>query len=412
MSDLSAGSPDPVAAAWADSGALWLTGRPDRAPLLPPGDAALLARRCTDLLRAAEPSAEVPDGARLLGERAALLGLGRRGQVSPGGGCRLTAAADGWVALSSARADDPLLYAALIEAVPGPGLAEQVDAWAAARPAAEVEHRASELGLAAAAVRADRPRRLPELAEPTAVRPLAGALVVDFSALWAGPLCAHLLGLLGARVVKVETPDRPDGARRGNADFYDLLHAGHASVVLDPDADRAALHALVARADVVIEASRPRALAAWGLDAAEHARRGATWLSITAAGRDDYRVGFGDDVAAGAGLVAYDADGPVFCGDAIADPLTGLVAAATAVCASSAGQVVDLSMTGIVASTLPMSAEPAAELVTRDDGQVELVTATGDHHRVRLPECRRPHGRAPRSGEQTADVLSSLGITR
>ena len=39
-------------------------------------------------------------------------------------------------------------------------------------------------------------------------------LVVDLSALWAGPLCAHLLGLAGARVVKVESLGRPDGARR------------------------------------------------------------------------------------------------------------------------------------------------------------------------------------------------------
>ena len=40
-----------------------------------------------------------------------------------------------------------------------------------------------------------------------------------------GPLCAHLLGTAGARVVKVETADRLDGARRGEPAFYDLLNA-------------------------------------------------------------------------------------------------------------------------------------------------------------------------------------------
>ena len=91
---------------------------------------------------------------------------------------------------------------------------------------------------------------------------------------------------------------------------------------------RRAMADLVAAADVVIEASRPRALARFGLDAVQADASGTTWDSITATGRASTRVGFGDDVAAGAGLVADDADGmPVFCGDAIADPLTGLTAA-------------------------------------------------------------------------------------
>ncbi|ODU06835.1 MAG: hypothetical protein ABS81_03270 [Pseudonocardia sp. SCN 72-86] len=76
---------------------------------------------------------------------------------------------------------------------------------------------------------------------------------------------------------------------------------------LDPGTDRAALHALVHAADVVIEASRPRALRGWGIDAEAEVARGATWLSITAAGRACDRVGFGDDVTASAGLVALDA---------------------------------------------------------------------------------------------------------
>ncbi|MFF7474254.1 CoA transferase [Streptomyces sp. NPDC008092] len=116
-----------------------------------------------------------------------------------------------------------------------------------------------------------RPRPRSDRTSPTPATPksAAGLLAVDFSAPWTGPLCAHLLGTAGAKVVKVETPSRPDGARLGNPAFYDPLHAGHASVALDPaDPDsRTALHELVGRADAVIEASRPRTLDALALDA-------------------------------------------------------------------------------------------------------------------------------------------------
>ena len=85
--------------------------------------------------------------------------------------------------------------------------------------------------------------------------------------MWAGPLCARLLGLAGAEVIKVESPARPDGARSGNGEFFDWLHAGHRSLSADfgTREGRTALRALLEAADVVIEASRPRALAALGL---------------------------------------------------------------------------------------------------------------------------------------------------
>jgi hypothetical protein len=60
-----------------------------------------------------------------------------------------------------------------------------------------------------------------------------GLRVVDLTSLWAGPLCGDLLARAGARVIKVESKDRPDGARRGPAAFFDLLNGQKRSVMLD-----------------------------------------------------------------------------------------------------------------------------------------------------------------------------------
>lgn len=371
---------------WAASGVMFLTGRQGGPPLRPPGSAATHARHLAEQLAGA--GVEV-DGPALLAERAAFTGQRRNGAGSVGGSCRLLPTADGWAAVSCARPDDLLLLGALVgtdvAADPWPA----VTAWLRTHSGAELAARAELLGVPAAPVAAAAPQRgapfPPQVARPRAVE---GLLVVDFSALWAGPLCANLLGLAGARVVKVETPTRPDGARRGNAEFYRLLHAGHRSVVADPyDAEgRRLLHALVEAADVVIEASRPRALAGWGLGPES---TDATWVSITAAGRRSNRIGFGDDVAAGAGLVAWDTEGPVFVGDAIADPLAGLTAAARAVSAEP-GSLVEIDMTAVVAATLTGA----------EDEPVGAVAP---------PRARSVRGEAPAGGADTGSVRRELG---
>jgi hypothetical protein len=390
-----------------------LTGHPGGPPLVPPGDAATLARRVAARLAAATGDTEHPvrvDGSALLGERAAFTGRGRRGPVSVGGACRLLPTADGWAAVSCARPDDPSLLGALVGAELPDDVWPAVAAWLRARPGAELTERAALLGLAAAPV--GGPAGAVVGNTPGRPRPVTGLLVVDFSALWAGPLCAHLLGLAGARVVKVETPQRLDGARRGNPGFYRLLHAGHRAVLLDPatPAGRQAVSALVDAADIVIEASRPRALAGFGLDAHASVERGAIWVSITANGRDSPRIGFGDDVAAGAGLVALDGKGgPVFCGDALADPVTGLVAAELAMSApeNGRGRLFDVAMSGVVAATLTATREsPAA----RRAGTGWVVDTPAGPVPVAAPRHRAATGRAPEPGEHTAEVLRALRI--
>lgn len=418
--------PTGAARAWARSGVLPLTGHRTGPPLMPPGSAASWAASMADHI--AEATADDRhrvriDGPRLLAERAALTGRTRQGAVSVGGSCRLYRTADGWAAVSVARPDDPALWSALIGHELDDRFSVRLAEWLASHTGAELDQRTEMLGLAGAAVRdhpaskspPSRPLRPLHPLRPLRPRSVQGLLVIDFSALWAGPLCAHLLGLAGAEVVKVETPDRPDGARQGNRAFYDLLHAGHRSVVLDPadPGSRKALHALVRRADIVIEASRPRALARFGLEAAAEVERGCVWVSITAAGRNSQRVGFGDDVAAAAGLLARDGAGqPVFCGDAIADPLTGLTAAALALSEPEGGRrgtLWDISMADVAAGTLNDRPDETAPLKRSADGW--LVDAGDAYVPVELPVARTPTGAAPAMGADTSSVLTRLGIS-
>ena len=199
-----------------------LSGLPGEPPLLAPAPLATRAREAGEalgVLSGAEALAQL-DAAALLGERAALFELERQGARSPGGSCRLLEAADGWLALNLARPDD----AALLPAWLGEGDASDPWAFAAERVArgsvdALVE-RGRLLGLPLAPA-SNPPRESPPWARIAARGPSRerGAsqlpLVVDLSALWAGPLCAHLLQLAGAPVVKVESTRRPDGARFG-----------------------------------------------------------------------------------------------------------------------------------------------------------------------------------------------------
>jgi hypothetical protein len=141
------------------------------------------------------------------------------------------------------------------------------------RTFADLAARAGELGLAAGGLgeraHVDEVAIVRHAGSRTS-RPIARPwIVVDLSSLWAGPLVANLLGRAGARVIKIESTARADGARLGTPAFFDLLHAGHESVALDFRAapGRRALRALVEQADVVIDSSRPRAFEQLGIAA-------------------------------------------------------------------------------------------------------------------------------------------------
>jgi hypothetical protein len=314
----------------------------------------------------------------LLGERAAHAGLARNAPWSAGGAFRILPSADGHVGLSLARPDDVDLLPALVEsddigADPWAALA----AWLSRTSSAEAEARLMLLSLPGGALPGTPPTTPPADRAGVVVSTLGTRrvgdepLVVDLTSLWAGPLCARLLGLRGARVVKVESRTRPDGARLGPPVFFELLHRGHDQLTLDFATGLDELRDLIARADLVLEASRPRALRQLGLIAEEAVAAGTSWLSITARGRQSQAVGFGDDVAAAAGLVAYVDGEPVPAGDALADPLTGVRAATAAAeaLASEEARLIDVSMLHVTAEAA-VGAIAEHAVVRRGDGWV------------------------------------------
>lgn len=436
-------SPGPAAADsatdWAESGAMELTGMPDGAPLLAPGEPASASRGAAlaiELLTALIPGTETVavDGAALLGERAAVAGLTRRGDVSPGGTCRLVPAREGLLAVNLPRPEDVAAIPAWLE-IPPHELGETDDttgAWevvmreCAGRRAAELVERARLLGVPVAAVPPSPATPRTEGSTPWHIEPVRDAdanvdsglgvdpvdppgVVADFSSMWAGPLCANLLGIAGFEIVKIESTHRPDGARLGPRDFFDLMHGGHRSVAVDfsnpGDVER--LREFIAGVDVVIESSRPRALDQLGLgaDAFLHqsGRRRLIWTAVTGFGRrgpQGNAVAFGDDAAASAGLVATEPGGrTVFCGDAIADPLTGLHAAlgALAMWAGGRSGLVDISLHGVAASVLVPTTQPKSGTGT-----------PRPNTEVSRPRARPVVERAPALGSDTEAVLGPL----
>ncbi|MGH1492279.1 MAG: CoA transferase [Acidimicrobiales bacterium] len=144
---------------------------------------------------------------------------------------------------------------------------------------------------------------------------LIGTRVVDLTSRW-GDLAGRILADLGAEVVKVEPPEGATARRIGPfvADQCDdtessltwmAMGRGKKSVVIDSNnaADRAALVALVAGADVLID--NGDAADTWGL--APDISAGLIWASVTPYGLDGPKAGWAADelsIEAAGGLLA------------------------------------------------------------------------------------------------------------
>ncbi|TXL64653.1 CaiB/BaiF CoA transferase family protein [Zeimonas arvi] len=96
--------------------------------------------------------------------------------------------------------------------------------------------------------------------------PLAGLAVIELHAIGPVPFAGQLLRSLGAEVVRVSPPDDP-GLGVAMRPEHDVLNAGKTTLHLnlkDPDGLEA-LHARLARADLLIEGFRPGVLERLGL---------------------------------------------------------------------------------------------------------------------------------------------------
>ncbi|MFC4313180.1 CaiB/BaiF CoA transferase family protein [Steroidobacter flavus] len=175
--------------------------------------------------------------------------------------------------------------------------------------------------------------------------PLEGIRVADFSHVMAGPFATHLLRLLGAEIIKIETPGRGDAMRNYGADRrYDgmapafiAVNAGKKSVVLDlkqPLAQEAARR-LIATSDVLIENFRPGVMAKFGLDYASvrTLRPELIYCSISGYGQNGPRrdwPAIDNIVQATTGMMTLGGaagDAPAKVGFPVVDTLTGQTAA-------------------------------------------------------------------------------------
>jgi crotonobetainyl-CoA:carnitine CoA-transferase CaiB-like acyl-CoA transferase len=231
--------------------------------------------------------------------------------------------------------------------------------------------------------------------------PLHGLMVVDLTRALAGPHAAMMLGDLGADVVKVENPDGGDDTRGWGPPFVEPVDGAREStyflctnrnkksVTLDlkEDAGKAALGALIARADVLMENFRPGVLDRLGFSQQRLAEINPRLvvLSISGFGHDGPEAGRAgyDQIAQGeAGLMSVTGSGPTDLqrvGVPIADLLAGMYGAFGVLAAlqererTGRGQVVRASL---LAAVVGVHAFQGTKWTVA--GQVG--EATGNHH--------------------------------
>ena len=199
--------------------------------------------------------------------------------------------------------------------------------------------------------------------------PLAGIRVVELGAIGPGPHAAMILADLGADVVRIE---RPDAALRvGDEEHLDQMLRSRRRVRLDArvPAERAALHDLVDRADVLLDGFRPGVAERMGIGPAEaHARNpGLVYGRITGWGQEGPRAATaGHDInylalTGALGTLARGGEPPRAPLNLLADfgggslyLVVGILAALLERTRSGRGQVVDAAMVDGVVSLLQL----------------------------------------------------------
>lgn len=238
-------------------------------------------------------------------------------------------------------------------------------------------------------------RRLGDAPQParrntTVTAPLSGIRVLDLTRVIAGPVCTRTLALLGADVLRIDSPQLAEPE-------WQHLDTGHGKRSARLEAHSSEFHALLAQADVVVLGYRPASLARLGLspEALVERKPGLIVAQLSAWGIDQpERAGFDSLVQAESGIALIESpDGqrpgalPAqaldhSAGYLLAAALTALVERRSV---EGGSWLVRTSLRRIAAGLLgmPRLAEPATEpdidpsphLQRFDVGGVELVTA-------------------------------------
>jgi len=229
---------------------------------------------------------------------------------------RLLRTADGWVHPGPPTAWDD--FTTMVDSLGGDLsilTAEAVDAEAGA------------WRIPAVAVRA-APAPAPTVPWPDRQVLVAGARVVVLGNTWAAPLTGLVLGALGARVVRVTHPNRPDPFPLRD----ELMRGVHeAPLDLGDDAQRDRFEELLEHAQLLVDGTTPRVLANIGL-----ADPPLSVVRIAAFTHDD-RPGYGIGAECRGGWASR-YEPPRLGRASVADPIAGLLAALLAVDVISSGR--------------------------------------------------------------------------
>lgn len=197
--------------------------------------------------------------------------------------------------------------------------------------------------------------------------PLDGVTVLELGSLIAGPHAARLLGDMGADVIKIEAPGRPDPIRTwGQAEvdghrFYWTVHGRNKRAItldLRSDAGRDLFLRMADRADIIVENFRPGTLERLhiGPDVLLDRNPGIVLVRVSGYGQsgpDSARAGYASVAEAASGLRhinGYPGQLPPRLSLSLGDTLAGMYAAQGALAAlyrrtvTGQGQVVDTSL--------------------------------------------------------------------
>lgn len=209
---------------------------------------------------------------------------------------------------------------------------------------------------------------------------LDGIRVVELGTLISGPFAGRLLGDMGAEVIKIELPGKPDPLRDwGQAEvdghhFFWTVHARNKKAVtldLRTEPGRELFLDLIEQCDIVVENFRPGTLERWGLgyEVLRERNTGIIVVRVSGYGQtgpDADKPGYASVAEASSGLRhmnGFPGGPPPRMALSLGDSLAGMFAAQGALAAlyrrtvTGEGQVVDVALTesclAIQESTIP-----------------------------------------------------------